>query len=114
MHGTLPYSAVFFLLKFSVLGDMLPKWWDKLDYVFLFISLVAVYHAASHAATRNIKLLLWLFWVFFAIAIVFQPVMHWMAYIASAGLIGTHVTNIRKHRMAVPGKNEDADNTVIV
>jgi hypothetical protein len=79
-------------------AHLLPAWWETLDYVFLFVSFLAVYHASAHAASKKIKTSLWVFWVCLVIAIFFAHQLHWMAYIASAGLVLTHVANIRKHR----------------
>jgi len=76
----------------------LPVWWELFDYLFLIVGFIAVYHASSHAAGRNIKKALWFFWCCLGIAVVFENSLHWMAYIASAGLIGTHFINIRKHQ----------------
>jgi hypothetical protein len=83
-------------------GDrLLPSWWETLDYVFLVVSFVAVYHAASHAAGKWIKISLWLFWLCFAIAIFFEASLHWLAYLSSAGLVATHFINIRRHRLSM-------------
>jgi hypothetical protein len=94
-----------FVVKYSFTANInthfaegLPSWWPALDYLFLVVSFVAVYHAATHAAERGIKRFLWLFWICLAIAIVFEQQLHWLAYIASAGLVTTHVRNIIKHR----------------
>jgi hypothetical protein len=81
-------------------GGMLPWWWESLDYLFLIVSFIAVYHAASHAASTAIKLSLWVFWSFLATSIFFEQ-LHWMAYIASAGLIVTHLINLRRHHLLV-------------
>lgn len=76
----------------------LPVWWELLDYVFLAVGFFAVYHAAAHAATRRIRLSLWLSWSLLAIGVFFHNSFHWVVYFASASLITTHVFNIRKHR----------------
>ena len=89
---------VLFLLKFSFTDSSplnLPSWWEQLDYVFLLVSFLAVYHSANHTPTRQIKISLWVFWAILAISIIFQAHLHWMAYIASAGLVITHFINIR-------------------
>ena len=87
-----------FLLKFSwtdkAAAYQLPSWWENIDYLFLALSFFAVYHSASHTKTNGIKLSLWLFWGILTIAILFQVSFHWMAYIASAGLVITHSINI--------------------
>ncbi len=93
---------IFFAIKFWWADKYvltLPSWWHLLDYVFLLISFWAVYHSASHTHFREIKMALWTFWVMLAIAIFFEEQLHWLAYIASAGLISTHYINIRRLRL---------------
>ena len=91
-----------FLAKFwwadSSGTPLLPSWWGRLDYVFLAISFWAVYHSATHTAVRAIKTSLWVFWCMLAVAIIWEAQLHWLAYIASAGLVGTHVRNIVRMR----------------
>jgi hypothetical protein len=93
---------VFFLIKFTWLQGNpainLPAWWEKLDYFFLLISFLAVYHSAGHTRVREIKISLWIFWGILAIAIIFEATLHNMAYLASAGLVATHFINIRRMR----------------
>ena len=69
-----------------------------MDYIFLVVSFLAVFHSAKHTNTKEIKASLWIFWAMLAIAIIFQSAIHWIAYIASAGLIATHYLNIRRLR----------------
>lgn len=91
-----------FLVKLSFThnspGVTLPSWWEQMDYVFLAISFAAVYHAAGHARKQLIKRLLWAFWSVLAVAILFKSTLFWLTYIASFGLIGTHLLNIRSMR----------------
>lgn len=106
-----------FLIKFSLsdsaglgsgtvkLGTGLPGWWETLDYLFLLVGFYAVYHASTHAPAKGIKVSLWFFWFCLAIGVVFEQQLHWMAYIASAGLVLTHFVNIRKHRAITAAAN---------
>ena len=73
----------------------LPYWWGYLDYLFLVISFTAVYHAAGHTTARWIKVSLWTCWCLLSTGILFEEQLHWLAYLASAGLIATHFFNIR-------------------
>ena len=95
---------VFFLAKFWWTDGNttihLPSWWEKLDFIFLLVSFIAVYHSAAHTPSKEIKISLWTFWTILATAIVFATTLHWLAYIASAGLITTHLMNIRRIRRA--------------
>jgi len=79
-------------------GNGLPYWWESIDYLFLVVGFIAVYHASAHAAGKSIKVSLWLFWLCLCVAVVFEHKLHWMAYVASGGLITTHFVNIRRHR----------------
>ena len=98
---------VLFLLKYSLgkkISIGLPVWWGYFDYLFLVISFIAVYHSA-----KRVKLALWFFWCVLVVAILFESVLHWMAYIASAGLIASHFWNIRQMSKHIPqplGKEE--------
>ncbi len=83
-----------YLWRTNVAAGFLPLWWDKVDYVFLLLSFWAVYHAVKHATLKDIKISLWGFWGLLAVAIVFENYVHWLAYIASAGLVITHLRNI--------------------
>lgn len=83
-----------------------PAWWPLLDYLFLAISFYAVYHASTHAADKGVKWLLWSFWLCLALAVFFEEHVRWLAYVASAGLVGTHITNIKKHRRKIRTVNE--------
>ena len=87
--GTIPVSQGW--------GSGLPSWWETLDYVFLAVGFYAVFHASTHAPAKGIKIALWFFWLCLAVAVVFEQYLHWIAYIASAGLVVTHFVNIRKH-----------------
>ena len=72
-------------------------WWGALDYVFLILSLVAVYFSAKHTHHKEIKWVLWIAWSIFAIGLLSEP-FHlsygkWLMYIGSAVLIIAHLKN---------------------
>ena len=89
--------AYFLLQKWWVTANttLLPGWWEWLDYAFLLISFSAVYHASTHAGNKLIKISLWISWIVLAIGIL-VPQLHWVTYLASAGLIATHFINLRQ------------------
>ncbi len=72
-----------------------PAWWHSLDYMFLLISFYAVFHSASHTSYAGIRISLWAFWTILAISILFEASLYALAYVASAGLIITHIINLR-------------------
>ncbi len=76
----------------------LPHWWESMDSIFLVISFVAVYHSSTHTKVKEIRMALWASWCLLALAIVFSSHLHWLTYVASAGLISTHFINIRRIR----------------
>lgn len=78
------------------------------DYFFLIISSYAVYHATHHAVNNFIKGILWISFGVLSIAVLLHhlPFMHYIAYLASLGLIGGHLVNLRKI------KNSNSNNTL--
>ena len=75
----------------------------SLDYAFIGINIVAVYFATRHHSTPTIRVALWSFLTLFGIGLLLEdvsPVFEYMAYAASAGLVFSHLLNLRNHRMA--------------
>lgn len=75
----------------------------SLDYVFIGVNIIAVYFATRHYAPLAIKRSLWSFLLLFAAALLLEdadPIFEYIAYIASAGLVITHLLNIRQHRVS--------------
>lgn len=74
----------------------------SLDYVFIGVNIIAVYFATRHYAPSAIKRSLWGFLSLFTVALLLEetaPIFEYLAYTASAGLVITHLLNIRQHRM---------------
>jgi hypothetical protein len=74
----------------------------SLDYVFIIVNIIAVYFATRHHASPVIKRALWGFLTLFAVAIVLEDtneLFEYLGYAASAGLVVTHLVNIRQHRL---------------
>lgn len=75
----------------------------SLDYVFIGVNIVAVYFATRHYALPAIKRSLWGFLGLFSMALLLEdaaPIFEYIAYLASAGLVITHLLNIRQHRLS--------------
>lgn len=73
----------------------------SLDYVFIGVNIVAVYFATRANVSSAIKWALWGFLTLFSVAILLEDVnqaFQLTGYAASAGLIVTHLVNIRQHR----------------
>lgn len=74
----------------------------SLDYIFIGINAVAVYFATRHVVSVSLKRSLWGFLAVFSIALVLEhtiPFFTYVAYAASAGLVISHLVNIRQHRL---------------
>lgn len=73
--------------------------WAVFDYVFLVLSLAAVWFSARHTNHATIKWILWIAWVFFAVGLLSEPlnIAHgkWLMYTGSIALVVTHVQNYR-------------------
>ena len=75
----------------------------SLDYVFISINIVAVYFATRHHTSPVIRKALWSFMSLFTIALLLEdvdPIFRYASYVASAGLVITHLINIRQHRLS--------------
>lgn len=75
----------------------------SLDYVFIGVNVIAVYFATRHYAPPAIKRSLWGFLAMFSVALLLEdtaPIFEYIAYLASAGLVITHLLNIRQHRLS--------------
>ncbi len=73
--------------------------WASLDYVFLVLSLVAVWWSSKHTHFTLIKIGLWSAWFIFTIGLL-SEIFHydfgmWMMYAGSALLIIMHIWNYR-------------------
>lgn len=81
--------------------DLLRTSYLSLDYVFIAVNIVAVYSATRHAPTQ-VRTSLWGFLALFALCIVLEDVsevFEYAAYVASLGLVGSHLYNIWYCRM---------------
>ncbi|MEM6964651.1 MAG: MerC domain-containing protein [Bacteroidota bacterium] len=74
-------------------------WWAALDYIFLILSLIAVYFSAKHTKHTTIKWILWIAWGIFSLGLLSEPFHFaygkWFMYIGSAVLVITHFQNYR-------------------
>ncbi len=91
------------LVSSSLLQDSpLRAGYLSLDYIFIGINTIAVYFATRHVVSVPVKRSLWGFLTLFSIALVLEhdmPVFAYVAYAASAGLVISHLVNIRQHRL---------------
>ncbi len=92
------------LMTTTVLQDeKLRVGYLSLDYVFIAVNVLAVYSATRHYASPLVKRSLWGFLALFTISLLLEdtsPAFQYLAYAASAGLVMTHLVNIRQHRLS--------------
>lgn len=70
-----------------------------LDYVFVSVCFLAVYFTTKEEVSRKINTVFWLFFLFFALSILFEDdfqYLNFVGYFSSFGLIITHLINIKK------------------
>lgn len=73
-------------------------WWGTIDYVFLLISLIAVYHSAKHTSLRWMPAALYTSWILLTLYIVSEKFQllhlgHGWVYLPAVALIGLHLYN---------------------
>jgi hypothetical protein len=74
----------------------------SLDYVFIAVNIAAVYFATRHYASAAVRRSLWGFLCLFTASVLLEDVnevFEYISYVASAGLMLTHLVNIRQHRL---------------
>lgn len=73
--------------------------WASLDYIFLILSLLAVWYSSVHTKHKTIKWALWLPWLIFSIGIISEQLNLengiWLMYFGSISLILAHLKNYR-------------------
>ena len=73
--------------------------WALFDYVFLILSLVAVWYSARHTSLTSIKWVLWAAWLVFAFGLLSEPLEipygKWFMYAGSITLVIAHLQNYR-------------------
>lgn len=106
-------TPVFFAAR-PVLESTIDKhshgtgFWAILDYIFLVLSLVAVWYSSRHTNHKVIKKVLWWAWGIFAIGLLSETIHFyygkWFMYVGSITLVVAHLYNHRyckKSRMEV-------------
>ena len=63
-------TPILFVAQSSfVSADIQPLWWESMNYLFIFLSFIAVYYSARNTSKNFMKLILWTCWLFFVIII---------------------------------------------
>jgi hypothetical protein len=74
-----------------------PGFWAALDYIFLGLSLLAVWYSARHTSHGTVKWVLWAAWIVFAIGLLSEPLElsfgKWLMYAGSISLVIAHLKN---------------------
>ena len=102
IHCTL--TPIFFLAK-PILDNTVENQghgnslWTALEYVFLVLSLIAVWFSSKHTNLKSIKWILWSAWIVFSIGLLSERIHFengiWLMYSGSAALVIAHVINYR-------------------
>ena len=109
IHCILTSAVAIFSASLSHTHSHSYSWsmWTLFDIVLMFISVVAVIFAARMSSVKIIKLSLWFFLLTFVVATFGKSLVenHWLEYIsylASFGLIATHIVNLRFRACPTP------------
>lgn len=74
-------------------------WWASLDFIFLLLSMLAVYYSSKHTGHQSIKRWLWIAWFVFASGLLMEKfhihVATWFLYSGSIALVLIHLLNYR-------------------
>ncbi len=73
--------------------------WGALDYIFLILSLLAVWYSARHTTHTALRWILWAAWAVFAVGLLSEPLElsfgKWFMYAGSISLVIAHLKNYR-------------------
>ena len=83
----------------AVQYEAIPFWWKNLDFLFVAISIVAVYRSSRNSTNKNIKSALWVSWLVLFLLIVNEKLAwisleEYITYIAAFTLAILHVYNL--------------------
>ena len=84
----------------STCCDSAPTWWVSLDYVFLVVSLIAVYQSSRSSNNRFIVIPLWFSWLILLFVLLNEQIklvslFDYAVYIPTISLIILHIYNMR-------------------
>lgn len=79
--------------------ENIPLWWKNLDFLFVTISVIAVYRSAQNSSNTRIKYALWLSWFTLFILILNEKLAlvslaEFITYIAALTLACLHIYNL--------------------
>ena len=80
-----------------------PSWWKIVDYIFLFISFIAIYYTSKSSTKNWIKYILWAAWTLLCIGLLNEksqllPLPESFIYFPAVTLISVHLYNLKFHR----------------
>ena len=98
IHCTL--TPIFFAAKpiwETTMGEHVHGIWEMLDYVFLILSLMAVWYSARHTTHTTLKWVLWFAWGIFTVGLLTESFFFgkWLMYTGSIILVMAHIKNYR-------------------
>lgn len=81
-------------------GDVVPSWWTALDYIFLGVSLLAIFWSVKTTSKNWIKYALWISWglLFFVIMnerFALMTINKYLGYVPALLLVSLHLYNRR-------------------
>ena len=90
---------IFVMQPIAVQSNTVPLWWKNIDYLFLLISLFAVYFTSKNTQKSTLKNALWVSWGILSLAILNEkfelyPLPELSVYIPAVALIVLHIYGI--------------------
>lgn len=94
-------TPLLFVVHSCAIGgcETAPIWWKSLDFFFLAISFMAIYHSTKTTSKNFMKIVLWANWTVLLFVIVNEK-MHWISlpetltYIIAFSLAALHIYNL--------------------
>ena len=100
MYGTLLSHALNFVVQASTVrcSEIGPWWWRTIDYLFLLISIAAIYHSVKTTSFNWMPKAMYASWGILAFLIVNEglyllPIPHLLVYMPAFSLVFLHLYN---------------------
>ena len=80
--------------------DLVPIWWQQIDYIFLIISFISIYRSVKTTNNNIINILLWLTWGTLCFLVMNEKIdlvsiPEFVSYSIAFGLAGLHLYNMK-------------------
>jgi hypothetical protein len=77
-----------------------PYWWKSLDFIFLFVSVFAIYHSSKNSTKNWVKYAMWFVWTLLFVVLLNEnfhlfPLFNYSIFLPPTALVTLHIYNLK-------------------